>query len=163
MRLTKLKQHLGCETLAVCQIFIHTGKEAGPKALVQLVPYMWLYPISEICLWLQVWESGQRKQKDRQSMKEGIILEMLRCNMETATDLQGSWGQRPALLCFWKSLQHSRAKRSGYQPPPVPGLPCPPLPDCRGWARGKLPRWGTDRKKRKRSLKKFLLSLVPSG
>lgn len=33
---------------------------------------------------------AQTKQKDRQSMKEGIILEMLRCNKETVIDLQGS-------------------------------------------------------------------------
>lgn len=34
MSLTKLKQHLGCKTLSVCQLFTRTGKESGPKALV---------------------------------------------------------------------------------------------------------------------------------
>ena len=58
-------------------------------------------------------------------MKEGIILEMLRRKMETVTDVQGSRGQRPALLCFWKSLQHLHTKCAGCQPLPVPGLPQP--------------------------------------
>jgi len=33
---------------------------------------------------------AQRKQKDRQSMKEGSTLETFTCNMETVIDLQGS-------------------------------------------------------------------------